>query len=191
MIEAEGAIPERLGDVCDAVFAHDVEGEAARAGHDAGVVADPAAVLVEGNVPDVMVAVFNAPMTSDGGGPFGRGEAGGAGEIVGDFTTLAPHAGSGGAQQGPAGDADDRVDERMPFGPGQVIADGKDVDGTVFLAGSALVARIRGVGGNAVVGDGADGLKQVGLVLLHLDQEMVARVAGYLERFFDSAWRRG
>ena len=42
MIEAEGAIPERLCDICDAVFAHDVEGEAAGAGHDAGVVADAA-----------------------------------------------------------------------------------------------------------------------------------------------------
>jgi hypothetical protein len=50
MIEAEGAVPERLCDICDAVFAHDVEGEAEGAGHDAGVVADAAAMLVEGNV---------------------------------------------------------------------------------------------------------------------------------------------
>ena len=72
----------------------------------------------------------------------------------------------------------------MPLGRGQGIADGKDFDGAVLLAGSAVVARKRGVGANAVVGDGADGLKQGGLVLLQLDQEMVARVAGNLESFF-------
>lgn len=191
MIEAEGAVPEGLGDVGDAIFAHDVEGEAAGSGHDAGVVADTAGVLVEGDVPDIVVSIFNAPMSSDGGGPLGGCETVGGGEIVGDFTTLIPHAGGGGPEQGAACDADDGVDEGMPLGRGQGIADREDVDGAVLLAGSALVPRKRGVGGNAVVGDGADGVKQVGLVLLQLDQEMVVRVAGDLERFFDSAWRPG
>src|SRR5271156_620932 len=91
MIEAEGAVPERLCDICDAVFAHDVEGEAAGSGHDAGVVADAAAILAEGNVADIMVPIFNSPMPANGGGPFAPREAVGGGEVVGDFTALGPH----------------------------------------------------------------------------------------------------
>ncbi len=159
MIEAESAVPERLSDVCDAVFAQDVEGEAASAGHDAWVVADPATVLVEGNIANIMVPILYAPMAPDGGGPCGRLESGRGREVVGDFTALVPHAGGGGAEQGAAGDADDGLDEGLPFGRGQGIAHRKDFDGTVLLAGSAVVARNRSVGGNAVVGDGTDGLK--------------------------------
>ena len=90
-----------------------------------------------------------------------------------------------------AGDANDGLYEGMPFGSGQRIAEGKDVDGAVFLAGSSRVPRKRSVGGPAIGGDGADGLKQVGLVRLQLNQQMVARVAGNFECFFDSAWRPG
>src|SRR5271170_4888033 len=45
-VEAEGSVPEGLGDVCCAVVAEDVEGEASGAGHDAGVVADSATIFV-------------------------------------------------------------------------------------------------------------------------------------------------
>ena len=71
MIEAESAVPEGLSHIGNAVLAHDVEGEAAGAGHDAGVVSDAAFVLVAGDIADIMVAVFDAPMASDGGGPIG------------------------------------------------------------------------------------------------------------------------
>jgi hypothetical protein len=60
----------------------------------------------------------------------------------------------------------------MPLGRGQGIADGKDFDGAVLCAGSAVVVWNRGVGGVGVGGDGADGLKQLGLVRLQLDQQM-------------------
>ena len=57
-----------------------------------------------------------------------------------------------------AGDTDDGFDERLPFGCGQGIADGEDFDSAVFLAGSSVVSRERGVGRHADGGDGADGI---------------------------------
>ena len=62
-----------------------------------------------------------------------RREAVGGGEVVGDFTALGPHAGVGRAEQGAAGDADDGLDEGLPLGRGQGLADGKDFDGSVLL----------------------------------------------------------
>ena len=191
MIKAESAVPECLSHVGDSVFAHDIEGEAAGAGHDAGVVADAAFVLVAGDVADIVVAVLDAPMASDGGGPCGRGETGGRRDVEGDLATMVPQSGGGGVEQGAAGDTDDGLDEGLPLGPGQGIADREDLDGTVLLAGPALVARERGVGRSVGVGDDAGGLEQIGLVGLHLYQEVVAGVTGNLECSFDSAWRRG
>lgn len=139
MIEAESAVPEGLGDVGYSVFADDVEGEAAGSSHDAGVAADAAAIFVAGNVADIMVAVLDAPMASNGGGPRGRRKVGGGRDVVGDLTAFVPHAGSGGTEQGVAGDADDGLDEGLPLGRGQGIADGKDFDGAVLLSGSPVV----------------------------------------------------
>jgi len=90
-----------------------------------------------------------------------------------------------------AGDADDGLDEGLPLGRGQGVADGKDLDGAVLLAGAAGVAGECGLGRAGVVGNDADGVKQFGLVGLQLDQEVVAGVAGYFEGFFDSAWHPG
>ena len=190
MIKAESAVPEGLCHVGDAVLAHDVEGEAAGACHDAGIVADAAFVLVAGDIADIVVAVLDAPMASDGGGPIGCGEPGSGGYVIGNLAALAPQAGGSGVEQGVAGDTDDGLDEGLPLGPGQGIADREDLDGAVFLAGSALVARERGIGGSVCAGDSAGGLEQIGLVGLQLDQEVVAGVTGNLECFFDSAWRR-
>lgn len=143
-------MPERLFDVCDAVFAHDIEGEAAGAGHDAGVVADAAAILVEANVTDIMVPIFNSPVLANGGGPFPRREAVGGGEALSNFTALAPHAGGVRAEQGAASDADDSVDEGVPLGRGQSIDDGKDFDDAILLAGSSVVVRNCSICGYAV-----------------------------------------
>ena len=191
MIEAESAIPEGLRHVGDTVLAHDVEGEAAGAGHDAGIIADAAFVLVAGDITDIVIAVLDAPMSSDGGGPFGRREAVGGRDVEGDLSALVPQAGSGGVEQGAPGDADDGLDEGLPLGLGQGVADQENLDRAIFLAGSAFVARRGGIVGNTAVGDGSDSLKQVCLVGLHLDQQMVAGVTGNLECFFDSAWRPG
>jgi hypothetical protein len=118
-------------------------------------------------------------------------EVSGGRHVVGNLTAFDPHARCSGTEQGVSGDADDCLDQRLPLGRGQGVAGGKDVNGAVFLAGSGAVPRKRGIGGGIVVGDGAGGLKQVGLVRLELDQQMVPGLAGRLERFFDSAWRPG
>lgn len=90
MIEAEGAVPKGLGNVGDAVFAEDVEGETAGARHDAGVVADAASVLVAGNVADVVVSILDSPMAADGVGPCGGREAGGGRNVAGDLAAFGP-----------------------------------------------------------------------------------------------------
>ena len=70
-----------------------------------------------------------------------------------------------------------------------------DLDGAVLLAGAAGVACESGLGRAGAVGDDADDVKPFGLVGRQvgrqLDEEVVARVAGYFEGFFDSAWHPG
>jgi hypothetical protein len=110
---------------------------------------------------------------------------------MGDLATLIPHAGGGAAQPGVAGDADDGLDEGGPLGLGQGVADGKDFDGAILLTGSAFVLRRGGVGGCVLGGDGADGVRQVCLVVFELDQQMVPRSQCRGKCFFGRAWRRG
>jgi DNA modification methylase len=100
-----------------------------------------------------------------------------------------PHAGSGGSKQGVSRDTNNGLDERMPLGGGQGLRDGKHFDGAVLLTGSAVVPRKRDVGGGIVGGDGACSFKQIGLVGLQLDQQMVPGIARAPKCFFDSAWR--
>ena len=167
----------------------DVEREASGSCDDAGVVANSAPILVARHVPDIMVSVLDGPMATDGGGPRGCGETGGGRNVVGNLTAFFPHAGVGGTKQGVSRDTDDGLDERVPLGGGQGLSGGKDFDGAVLLVGSAVGPRKRGVGGDLVGRDGADGFKQIGLVGLQLDQQMVPGIARALECFFDSAWR--
>ncbi len=47
---------------------------------------------------------------------------------------------------------------------GQVLADGKDFDGTIFLSGSALIVGRGGVGRDVAGDNGADSAGQLGLV---------------------------
>jgi hypothetical protein len=159
VIEAEGAVPEGLCDVGNAVFPQDVEGETACSCHDTGVVSDAAFVLIAGDVTDVVVTVFDAPMASDGVAPCSWREAGGGGEVVGDLAALIPQAGGRGSEQGVAGDADDGLDEGLPLGCSQGVADGKDLDGAVLLTGAAGVAGECGVGRAGGLGNDADGVK--------------------------------
>ena len=159
MIEVKRVVPEGLSDVGDAVCPQDIEGKTACPCHDAGVVADTAFVFFAGNVADIVVAVFDAPMASDGGAPCGWREAGGGREVVGDLAALIPQAGGGGSEQGVAGDADDGLDEGMSVGRGQSVAGGKDFDSAVLLAGAAGVARKCAPGSAGAVGNDTDGVK--------------------------------
>jgi hypothetical protein len=56
------------------------------------------------------------------------------------------------------GDADYGFDERLPFGFGQILADGEDFDRAMLLPRTALVARRGDVGGRAPSGDRFDGI---------------------------------
>lgn len=96
MIEVDCPCPEGLGDVGDAIFAQDIECEAAGTGHDAGVVTDAACVLTASDIADPMVPVLDAPMLADDGGPDGGGVARGGGEVDGDLAALVPEACGGG-----------------------------------------------------------------------------------------------
>lgn len=138
-----------------------------------------------------MVSVLDCPMATDGGGPRGCGETGGGRNVEGNLTAFFPHASVGRTKQGVSRDTDDGLDERVPLGGGQGVSDGIHFDGAVLLAGSAGVPRKRDVGGDLVGGDSAGGFKQIGLVGLQLDQQMVPGIVRALEYFFDSAWRPG
>jgi len=130
-------------------------------------------------------------MASDGCGPCGRREVSGGRYVIGNLTAFDPHASCGGSKQSVSRDTDDGLDERMPLGRGQGVAGGKGFDGAIFLAGPAIIPRKRDVVGGIVGGDGAGSFKQVDLVRLQLDQQMISRIADTLESFFDSAWRPG
>ena len=82
------------GDVGGAVGAQDVEGEAAHAGERSGLDPDAAVIFEEGHVPDVVIAVLDAPVGSDGGADLGGGQGGLTG-AEGNLLGLVPEAGFG------------------------------------------------------------------------------------------------
>ena len=67
-----------ISDVVFMVSAEDIQGEFAGSREDAGVCPDVACIFLHGNIAEIMVAVLDAPMATDGlGGFFGayvRGE---------------------------------------------------------------------------------------------------------------------
>ena len=191
VIEVEGTAPESPCHVCYAIVADDVQGEASRSGHDAGVVADAAAILVAGHVTDIVVAVFDAPMAPNDVGPCAGAQSVGGGDVIGDLAALIPQAGGRTAHPGVAGDANNGLDEGGPLGLGQGLADRKDLGGAMLLSGPAFGLRRGGVGGGVLGGNGADSVRQPGLVVFELDQQMVARGQGGGECFFGRAWRQG
>ena len=191
VIEVESTAPESPRDVCYEIVTDDVQGEASHPGHDAGVVADAAAILVAGDVADIVVAVLDAPMAPNDVGPCAGAQSVGGGDVIGNLAALIPQAGGRTAQPGVAGDADDGLDEGCPLGLGQGLADREDFDGAMLLSGPAFVLRRGSVGGGVRGGNGADSVRQPGLVVFQLDQQMVARGQGGGECFFGRAWRQG
>jgi hypothetical protein len=151
MIEVESAIPKGLGHVGGVVFTQDVEGEAAGTGHVSRIVSDPAFVLVTRDITDIVVAVLDAPM-ANGQWPatsprwFHRPVAAEYSKVrrVARMTVL--------------------MKEGLPLGPSQGVGDREDLNGSIFLAGSACVVRERSVGGRGVVRNGTGGSEQIGLV---------------------------
>ena len=76
--DIESIVTAGIGDVVFMVCAEDIQSEFSGSSEDAGVYPDAACIFLHGNIPDMMVAILDAPMaTDDLGGFFGtyiRGE---------------------------------------------------------------------------------------------------------------------
>src|SRR5215211_7118513 len=94
MVEAEGVGVDGLAHVADAAGAQDVERERAQPGEDAGLAPDPAVVLAQDAVADVVVAVLDAPVRPDRP-PEALGLEVDLADVVGDLAPGAPQAGAG------------------------------------------------------------------------------------------------
>ena len=89
MIQGEGVDVEFPGNVGDGVGAEDVEGEGAASGEVARFGSNAAEVFEEGDIADVVAAVFDAPVLADRRTGVGRRQADLAG-IDGYLVGLAP-----------------------------------------------------------------------------------------------------
>src|SRR3954453_15314419 len=110
--------------------------------------------------------------------------------VEGSFLAGGPGSGRGGADQGAAADAHESRDEGGPFGAAQRAGWVEDLDKTVFLPVAGAVTAVVAREGLCRCGGVFGVMLQVRLVLLDLDDEVIARRLGDLECFFDSAWRR-
>src|SRR4051794_19583952 len=155
---------------------------------------------------------LDGPVVPDGVREGRSGQHHGRG-VEGGFLASRPGSGRGGADQGAAADAHESRDEGGPFGAAQRAGWVEDLDKTVFLPVAGAVTAV-GAGwvedldktvflpvagavtaavareGLCRCGEAFEVLLQVRLVLLDLDDEVIARRLGDLECFFDSAWRR-
>ena len=172
-------------------MAQDIEGEASGAGENAGVVSNTAFVFVICDIADMVVAILYTPVVSDDVAEGGGGQTRSGGDVIGDLAALGPHSGGGVSDPGVASDADRGFDEVGPIGCGQSLADGKDFGGALLLSRTALVDGGRRVEGGGDGGECFDSLQQVWLIVLELDEQMVAGGQGGLKSFFGRASRRG
>lgn len=90
-------------------------------------------VLLESDVAGVVQGVLDMPMASDGGASALRRE-GAIGQIECHFAGLVPQSGLGAAMQDPASDADDALDQWLPFGVGNRVDGGENIDLPGFVA---------------------------------------------------------
>ena len=178
-----------MGDVLGAIGPGDVEHVASKSGHDAGVDTDAAGVFGKGDVADVMAPVFDGPVVPDGIRE-GRSRQHNGRGVEGGFLASRPGSGRGGADQGAAADAYEGCDEGGPFGAAQRAGRVEDLDKTVFLPVAGAVAAVVARKGLCRCREAFEVMLQVRLVLLDLDDQVIAGRLGDLECFFDSAWRR-
>src|SRR3954447_20860896 len=90
LVEVEGVDVEGLANVLDIFGAQDVEGGGADAGHRAGPLPDPAVVLAQSHIPNVMIAIFNAPVRANGAGE-GLGVETDLAGVIADLLARRPH----------------------------------------------------------------------------------------------------
>ena len=115
------------------IEAQDIGGEAAQAGEDAGVCTDARPVFVEGDIAQIVVAVFDAPVVADGLACL-VGIDGLAGQVEAGFAGGFPLPGRGVDSQNAPFDADDGGDQATPVGAGDDVIGVKDCDGARFVA---------------------------------------------------------
>jgi len=104
-----------LADVLDTFGAQDIEGGGADAGHPTGLLPDPAVVLAQGHIPNIMVLILNSPMRADGAGE-GLGIEVDLAGITADLLAARPQTGPGVFLEGQARDPGDAGDQRLPLG---------------------------------------------------------------------------
>jgi hypothetical protein len=131
----------------------------------------------------------DGPVVPDGAREGCRGQHNGRG-VKGGFLAGGPGSGRGGADQGAAADAHEGRDEGSPFGVAQRAGWVEDLDVTVLLPVAGAVAAMVAREGLRRCSEDFEVMLQVRLVLLDLDDQVIAGRLGDLEGFFDSAWRR-
>ena len=136
-----------------------------------------------------MAPVLDGPVVPDGVRE-GRSRQHHGRGVEGGFLANRPGSGRGGADQGAAADAHEGRDEGGPFGAAQRAGWVEDLDKTVLLPVAGAVTAVVGFEGPGRCREVFEVLLQVRLVLLDLDDQVIAGRLGDLECFFDSAWRR-
>jgi hypothetical protein len=99
-------------------------------------------------------------------------------------------SGSGGADKGSSLDAHYGGDQGTPLGTVERRSGDIDLDASVLLAISRPIAAVADSDRPGRCGNIFEAAQQVRLVVLDLDDQVIASRAGDLEGFFDSAWRR-
>ena len=189
MIWVQGVDVEFPADVFGLVRAQDVEGEGSESGEVSRFGSDARLIFEEADISDVMVAVFDAPMLTDGGTE-GRGAQGDLAGIEGDVAGLLPKAGTRVLVPCVAGDADGGLDQPLPVGS-KAPGDLEGLDQTLLVSAMTLAFDGQGAVGRMVGGrDRFDGIEQVLLIGLDLGDQKIAAPACRLKGFFDSAWRQ-
>lgn len=150
--------------------------------------AGSAGVFAKRDIPDVMAAIFNAPVVSDRLGERLGVESDLTG-VKGDFLGFVPEAGLGILVPGQAGDAGGADDQAVPLG----VEFALDVEGLDFAGLMAAVApgidAFEAVGRRLGGGDALERGQQGRLIGLDLGEQGVAAVAGRLKGFFDNEGR--
>jgi hypothetical protein len=126
---------------------------------------------------------------ADGAGEGFRGKHD-RGGVEGRFLAGFPLSGRGGTDQGLAFDAHDGGDQRRPLGVVERRSRRVNCDATVFLSISPEMAAVVDGDRCGRCGDVFEATQQARLVVLDLDDQVIAGVAGDFEGFFGSAWRR-
>ena len=174
----------------DTVRAQDIEGIGSEPCEDAWIGSDAALVLGECGVSDIVIAVFDTPMTSDGVcGLLGRKLDGT--DIQRDFGAALPKTGFGVFDECAAADPDHALKIGCPLSSGDGVADIEDLCLPVFVTITGEVLGQDPVNRHVCFRHRENAFKQFGLVLLQLNQKMTACLAGCFEGFFGSAWHPG